>query len=113
MLIQKKGPFPETKIFTAALREAQIDVCRATTAASIKCWAESPEGPANVPLGKEHRKGSMLNVVFSDTASGVMFGVTGGGQDGYFACNKFQVVSLFGAVPLDNNILQALPIRPE
>ena len=105
----EEGAFPETKIFTTALREVQIDVCRGTAAASIKCWAESPEGPADVPLGKERRIGSMLNAVLSDTASEVMFGVTGGGQDWCFACNKFQ----FGAVPLDNNIWQALPIRPE
>ena len=49
----------------------------------------------------------------SDTGSKVLFGVTGGGQVGCLACNKRQVVSLFGAVPLDNNIRQALPTCPE
>ena len=63
-------------------------------------FAENPEGPADVPLGIDRRIESMLNTVLSDTGSEVMFGVTGGGQDGSFACNKCQVVSLFGAIPL-------------
>lgn len=57
------GAFPETLMFTAPLREAQIH------ADVAKCWAEIPEGPAvvDVPLRKDHRIGeSMLNVVLSE-----------------------------------------------
>ena len=39
--------------------------------------------------------------------------VMGGGQDGCLAFNKHQVVSLFGAIPPDNSIRQALPVIPE
>ena len=53
----------------------------------------------------------MLNVLLSDTGSEMMFcvTVTGGGQDGCFTCNKCQVVSLFGAILLDNNICRLYP----
>ena len=55
----------------------------------------------------------MLKVGPSVTGSEVAFGVTGGGQAGCLACNKRQVVSLLGAMPLDNSIRQALPVNPE
>ena len=66
-----------------------------------------------VPLGKDLKIFSMLKVGPSVTGSEVVFGVTGGGQAGCLACNKRQVVSLLGAMPLDNSIRQALPVNPE
>ena len=53
----------------------------------------------------------MLHVLLSDTCSEMMFGVTviGGGQDGCFTCNKCQVVSLFGAILLDNIFCRLYP----
>eukprot|EP00731_Ephydatia_muelleri_P036755 Em0319g3a len=50
------GAFPETLMFTAPLREAQIH------ADVAKCWAEIPEGPAvvDVPLRKDHRIGERV-----------------------------------------------------
>ena len=47
------------------------------------------------------------------TGSEVTFGVTGGRHNECLACNKCQVVSLYGAMPLDNSIQQALPVIPE
>ena len=55
----------------------------------------------------------MLKEGRSVIGSEVTSGVTGGGQDGCLACNKRQVVSLFGAMPPDNSIRQALPVIPE
>ena len=43
--------------------------------------------------------------------SELAFGVTG--QAGCWACNRCQVVSLLGAMQLDNSIRQDLPINPE
>ena len=45
--------------------------------------------------------------------SEVTSGITGGGQDGCLACYKRQVVSLFGAMPPDNSIQQALLVISE
>ena len=64
-------------------------------------------------LGKDLNIKSMLKAGLSVTGSEVTSGVTGGGQDECLACNKHQVVSLFDAMPLDNSILQALPVIPE
>ena len=36
-----------------------MEVWRGTDAASSRCWTESPEGPADVPLGKDLRTGRM------------------------------------------------------
>ena len=43
----------------------------------------------------------MSKAVLSDTGSKVLFGVPGGGQVGCLSSNKRQVVSLFGAIPLE------------
>ena len=55
----------------------------------------------------------MLKEGLSVIGSEVTSGDTGGGQDGCLACNKRQVVSLFGVMPPDNSIQQALPVIPE
>ena len=52
----------------------------------------------------------MLKEGLSVIGSEVTSGITGGGQDGCFACYKRQVVSLFGVMPSDNSIQQALPV---
>ena len=81
--------------------------------ASSRCWTESPEGPADVPLGKDLRMGRMAKAGLSVMGSEVTFGATGGGQDGCLPFNKCHVVSVFGATPLDRSIWQALPVIPE
>ena len=50
----------------------------------------------------------MSKAELRDTGSNVLFGVTGG-QGECLACNKPQVMSLFGAVLLNSNIWQDYP----
>ena len=55
-----------------------------------------------MPLGKDHRIARMSKAELSETGSKVLFSITGGGQVGCLACNKRQVVSLFGASVLND-----------
>ena len=107
------GTFPEARRFTTSLREEPMEVWRGTDAASSRCWTESPEGPADVPLGKDLKTGRMGKAGLSVMGSEVTFGATGGGQDGCLPFSKCHVVSVFGATPLDRSIWQALPVIPE
>ena len=49
------GALPDAKTLTTPRRVAQIGEWRGTEAASSKCCTESPEGPAEVPFGKDLR----------------------------------------------------------
>ena len=60
-------------------------------AASNRCWAESPEGPAPEPLGKVLSTERMSKSGLSFKGSGLKLGITGGGQGGCLAC---QVLTL-------------------
>ena len=64
---------------------------------------ERPEGPGEVPLGKDLKTGSMLKEGLSVIGSEVTSGITGDGQVGCLACYTLQVVSLFGAMLPDNS----------
>ena len=62
-------------------------------AASNRCWAESPEGPAPEPLGKVLSTERMSKSGLSVKGSGLKLGITGEGQGGCLACNNCQVLS--------------------
>ena len=67
----------------------------------------------DVPLGKDLRMGRMAKAGLSVMGSEVMFGATGGGQDGCLPFSKCHVVSVLGATLLDTSIWLALSIIPE
>ena len=85
---------------------------RGTEAASSKCCTEYPEGPAEVPFGKDLRMWRMSKEGLSVTGSEKNTGDKETGQEGCLSCNKCRLVSVIGAVPLDNKIRQALPSNP-
>ena len=77
--------------------------------ASSKCCTDSPEGPAEVPFGKDFRMRRMSKEGLRVTGSEDDTGDRRTGQEGFLSCNKCNVVSVIGAVPLDKKIWQALP----
>ena len=106
------GALPDAKTLTTPRRVAQIGEWRGTEAASSKCCTDSPEGPAEVPFGKNLRMWRMSKEGLSVTGSEDDTGDRGTGQEGCLSCNRCNVVSVIGAVPLDNKIRQALPSNP-
>ena len=108
----QSGALSEVKTLTTPRRVAQIGEYRGTEAASSKCCTKSPEGPAEVPFGKDLRMWRMSKEELSVTGSEEDIGGKGTGQEGCLSCNKCSVVSVIGAVPLDNKIRQALPSNP-
>ena len=96
------GSLPDAKTLTTPRRVAQIVEWRGTESASSKCCTESPEGPAEVPFGKDHRMWRMSKKGLSVTGSEKNTGDKETGQEGCLSCNKCIVVSVIGAVPLDN-----------
>ena len=107
----KKGEtdLPDAKTLTTPRRVAQTGEWRGTEAASSKCC---PEGPAEVPFGKDLRMWRTSKEGLSVTGSEDDTGDRGTGQEGCLSCNKCSVVSVIAAVPLDNKIRQALPSNP-
>ena len=97
------GALPDAKTLTAR-RVTQIGEWRGTEAASSKCCTESPEGPAEVPFGKDLRMWKMSKEGLSVTGSEENTGDKGTGQEGFLSYNKCRVVSVIGAVPLGNKI---------
>ena len=91
---------------------AQIGEWRGTEAASSKCCTDSTEGPAEVPFGKDLRMWRMSKEGLSVSGSEEDTGDRGTGQEGCLSCNKCNVVSVIGAVPLDKKIRQAMPSNP-
>ena len=49
------GALPAARILATVLNECKIGVCKGTSAASIRCCIQSPEGPAAVSLGNERK----------------------------------------------------------
>ena len=82
-------------------------------AASNRCWAESPQGPAPEPLGKVLSTERMSKSGLSVKGSELELGITGGGQGGCLACNNCQVLSLKGATPSEVSMRHALLNKPE
>ena len=106
------GALPDAKTLTTPSRVAQIGEWRGTETASSKCCTESPEGPAEVPFGKDLLMWSMLKEGLSVTSSEDIIGDKGTGLEGCLVCNKCSMASVIKAVPLDNKIRQALPSNP-